>query len=332
MGTEIIKECPLCGSESKQYQEGLESLFVECPTCGRFQLSGPFHNDNSFPKDYDKLASYLFYNGKHNAPIKDSRFFNFIGSKEDFDKVYSKYPWCYHVTKDIIENWYPKTFSEKVDYFLLGLAHRANFLSEIILFTSEQLHSACFALRKVDGPMRNFPNIVNDQVDFFLDYLVNQDFIEAGDCRCTLLPKGLERIDCLQKNSDQNTKNVFVAMSFAPEMKDVREAIKLAIIECGYIPRIMDEIEHNHQIVPEMLYEIRESRFIIAELTGHNNGAYFEAGYALGYGKEVIQICQKSKFGEDGHFDVKQINTVLWNTTEELKEKIVSRIKATISK
>ena len=93
----------------------------------------------------------------------------------------------------------------------------------------------------------------------------------------------------------------------------------------------MDEIEHNHQIVPEMLYEIREAKFVIAELTGHNNGAYFEAGYALGLGKEVIQICSKSKFGEDGHFDVKQINTILWDDTDDLIKKLVARIKATIS-
>ena len=114
-------------------------------------------------------------------------------------------------------------------------------------------------------------------------------------------------------------------------MVPVREAIKNALIKCGYIPRIMDEIEHNHQIVPEMLYEIREARFVVAELTGHNNGAYFEAGYALGNGKDVIQVCQKSKFGEDGHFDVKQVNTILWDTPEELTTRLIARIKATIA-
>jgi len=80
-----------------------------------------------------------------------------------------------------------------------------------------------------------------------------------------------------------------------------------------------------------MLYEIREARFVIAELTGHNNGAYFEAGYALGFGKDVIQICQKSKFNEDGHFDVKQVNSVLWDDTDDLTKKLILRIKATIT-
>ena len=332
MGSQTTKKCPLCGTNAQQSQDGLYSLFVECPTCGRFQITGlSFQSDGECPDDYNKLASYLYYNGNLNHPISDFRFFNFIGSKENFDTTYSQCPWCYHVTKDIVNNWYPKTFSEKIDMFLLGLASRANFLSEIISFTDEQLESACFAIRKLTGQMKTPSETVNSQVNFFIKYLVDQKYIEAGVCKCILLPKGLERIDYLQKNNTQTTKNVFVAMSFASEMSETREAIKSALIECGYTPRIMDEIEHNHQIVPEMLYEIREARFIIAELTGHNNGAYFEAGYALGYGKEVIQICQKSKFNEDGHFDVKQINTILWDTTEELTSKIVARIKATIS-
>ena len=112
--------------------------------------------------------------------------------------------------------------------------------------------------------------------------------------------------------------------------RKAREAIKEAVTSCGFVPRIMDEIHHNHQIVPEMLYEIRESRFVIAELTEHNNGAYFEAGYALGKEKEVIQICKEDAFAQDGHFDVKQINTILWHDTDDLKEKLKARIRATL--
>lgn len=325
-----INYCPICNSEASEYNTYLSSVFVECPSCGRFKKEIFFVGDNSDPTDNDKLASYLYYNVKLNPPINDDRFFAYIGSKATFDKTHAEYPWCSHITNDIVNSWYPKTFSEKVDMFLLGLASRANFLSENIIFSEEQLKSACFVLRNPKGPMHTMPNIVTDQLQFFLKFLEDQQYISVHNCQCVLLPNGLERIDSLQKNFSKNTKNVFVAMSFAPEMVEVREALKTAILECGLVPRIMDEIEHNHQIVPEMLYEIRESRFVIAELTGHNNGAYFEAGYALGCGKEVIQVCQKSKFNEDGHFDVKQINSILWDTTDELSQKLTARIKATI--
>lgn len=239
-------------------------------------------------------------------------------------------PWCYHVTKAVVENWYPKTFSEKVDMFLLGLAERTNYITEQVFFTDEDYNSACFVTRYTKNSEKLSSDDINHQVSIFIDYLVDQEYIDAIPGLCMLLPKGIQRIDVLQQNRDKTTKDVFIAMSFADEMKGVREAIKKAVIACGFSPRIMDEIEHNHQIVPEMLYEIRQARFVIAELTGHNNGAYFEASYALGHGKEVIQVCNKEKFGEDGHFDVKQINTVMWETEEELTEKLIARIKATV--
>ena len=157
-----------------------------------------------------------------------------------------------------------------------------------------------------------------------------QEYIDTEYNGYMLLPKGLERIDLLQQQSSKNSKNAFVAMSFKEDMAPIRAAIKDAIEQCGFIPRIMDEIEHNHQIVPEMLYEIRNSKFLIAELTSHNNGAYFEAGYALGNGKTVIHVCKKSTFDDDGHFDVRQVNTILWDTPEDLTQKLIARINATI--
>ncbi len=92
----------------------------------------------------------------------------------------------------------------------------------------------------------------------------------------------------------------------------------------------MDEIEHNHQIVPEMLYEIRNSKFVVAELSHHNNGAYYEAGYALGIGKEVIHICQKNQLNNGLHFDVSQVNTICYEFIDEIPYKLRKRIEATI--
>ena len=97
-----------------------------------------------------------------------------------------------------------------------------------------------------------------------------------------------------------------------------------------YGPIFMDEIEHNNQIVPEMLHEIRQSKFVVAEFTKHNNGAYYEAGYAAGLGKEVIHICKKDSFDKGIHFDVKQVNTIIWETEVELTKRLLKRIEAII--
>lgn len=270
-----------------------------------------------------QIASYLYYHRTHDEHPK--RIPCICTQELTLNERFR----C--VTMDEIRNWYPKSFHEKVDQFLLNMASRTNFLGDLVLFPKEMLYSAFFVDRNPQGPMGTHPSAVKAQAEFFQRYLLEQSLATTAVNGFTLQPKGWARVDELQKDQAKITKNVFVAMSFAPEMLPIRDAIKEALIECGFVPRIMDEIEHNHQIVPEMLYEIREARFVIAELTGHNNGAYFEAGYALGYGKEVIQICDKAKFGTDGHFDVKQVNTILWEDTADLTKRLIARIKTTIA-
>ena len=61
--------------------------------------------------------------------------------------------------------------------------------------------------------------------------------------------------------------------------------------------------------------------------TYQNNGAYFEEGYAMGLGKPVIQLCKKDV---RLHFDVAQKNTIIWETEEEIVDRLKNRIKATI--
>ena len=79
-----------------------------------------------------------------------------------------------------------------------------------------------------------------------------------------------------------------------------------------------------------MLHEIREARFLVAELSSGNNGAYYEAGYAAGFGKDVILLFSDNVPEKNRHFDARQTNTIQWKNPDDLKERLVARIKATI--
>lgn len=321
--------CPVCGAQCEVTPQGAFRYFYDCKTCGRLFIS--FTPNDTIPKDLSKLSSYLYYNCLVDKPIltKPGNYFSFIASKAFFEQQYEETPYCYHVTNDVVEAWYPKTFAEKVDLFLLGLAKRSSFVGDLVVLTKEQQFAACFVIKEAPDSVLKTQNFVERQCKYFLDYLDNENYISIGS-GFMLEAKGWNRVDELQKKAADNSKTAFIAMSFAKEMAPVRDAIKSAISECGYNPRVMDEIEHNHQIVPEMLYEIRQARFVIAELTGHNNGAYFEAGYALGFGKDVIQVCSKTELDSKLHFDVKQVNSIVWNDEEELKKKLKKRIEATV--
>lgn len=94
-------------------------------------------------------------------------------------------------------------------------------------------------------------------------------------------------------------KRVFVAMSFNEELKELRKQLCIVIEANGFKPVIIDSKEHNNQIVPEIFYEIERAEFVIADLTHHKAGVYYEAGYAKGVGKQVIFTCRKDEFEKD---------------------------------
>ena len=324
-----VNACPFCGQNAK-YQSivAIPGDFVNCPTCGRYALS-------SFKDSMkDEIASFLYYSEYAHRP---SSSFNdgpciFLGEYKEFEKMVDSYPQGRYVSQEEIHAFYPRKFSDKIDRILLGLAEKSPYMGYDVRLTHSELISA-FCIKRCEGAEKRFPEEkIKDQVDLLEDYLEENKLIDIRKyenfCIVTLLPSGWKRVDELQQHRKSDT--VFIAMSFAPDMSEIREAIKQAITDNGFQPCILDEIEHNHQIVPEMLYQIRESRFVIAEFTNHNNGAYYEAGYALGLGKDVIHVCKKERFGQDGHFDIKQINTVLWENPDDLRVRLSARIQATI--
>lgn len=74
---------------------------------------------------------------------------------------------------------------------------------------------------------------------------------------------------------------------------------------------------------------IRVAPFVVADFTGNRGGVYFEAGFARGLNIPVIHTCRKSRF-DAAHFDIQQINTIVWEQPEELDEMLLHRIRGTL--
>lgn len=182
----------------------------------------------------------------------------------------------------------------------------------------------------------NLYKIVNDQVDdidFFYGLLILISQIQESQKiyknYVVDIKKGIKKygLEICEKEIIGNRKKVFIAIWFNESMEEARKIIIKAIKLCGYEPMIIDIKEHNNQIVPEIFKEIEDSEFVIADLTGHRGGVYYEAGYAMARNKEVILSCKE---GESTHFDVAQINTIYWKEEVDLYERLIKRIKATI--
>jgi hypothetical protein len=135
----------------------------------------------------------------------------------------------------------------------------------------------------------------------------------------------------IEKNLDINySRQVFLAMWFDPSMDKAYAAIEKAINECKLNILRIDRKEHNNEISGEILFEIKKSRIIIADVTGQRNGVYFEAGFAMGHQKNVIWSCKADDL-KNVHFDTRQYNHVLWNDENDLYSKMKNRLLATLA-
>lgn len=56
-------------------------------------------------------------------------------------------------------------------------------------------------------------------------------------------------------------------MKFGDDTKPLREAIRKGISEVGYFAIFIDEVQHNDFITPELLKYIRDSKFVVVDLT-----------------------------------------------------------------
>ena len=302
--------------------------------------------------DKQKTACYLYYHKVVKAkcfllvPFALSSMYT---SPDALSQNDTRHNFFIVLTEKDVENWYPKTFAEKIDKILLKLHDLSAFEGDFV--ETKNASSLLFFTSPAPSSTISRGSEIEVQCNYIVDYLDKLDFIDKDGTKLRLTPKALERVYELQKTQADN-KNVFVAMSFHESAKEIREAIKRGVSRAGFLTTIMDEVVHNHQIVPEMLRLIRESKLMIMDITDPNYGAYYEAGYALGLGKEVIITCSEDVFRRKEffcsemtdpnkkncvyvekslrpHFDIAQKQILVWKNYEDLTKKLSEWIKYT---
>jgi len=328
MSSHETSNCFICNKVVTVYIDVLaRKTEFNCDTCGQYCLSDCLKNESS------RIRPIMFHCLLHNANKK--RLFFVRDEPSDKGRYSSD---AHFITKESLESMQPKNLNEKIDMIMLNLGKKIRFWGDgLSLEVSESAGEA------IDHLIRNSlmllcTNVAKDKNDFSntkkeisgtLEIMEKLGYLERRDNspEHTFTVNGWKHLGELQSELSQG----FIAMSFSSEMNETRDTIKKVIVDCGYMPRIIDEKEHNNQIVPEIFYEIKRSKFLVADLTGHRNGVYYEAGYAQGLGKEVILTCHKDDF-KHRHFDVAQIATIVWEDKDDLKKRLKKRIEATVEK
>lgn len=122
---------------------------------------------------------------------------------------------------------------------------------------------------------------------------------------------------------------VFVSMPMNRDkyncVDKIRRGTKSAIEATRNEAYYVDLDIHNGNISDKIIEEIRNCKFLVDDFTCQNTGVYYEVGYARSIGKTVIYTCQQEDF-MNVHFDIKQIQFVVWTDENDLENKLEEQI------
>ncbi len=110
-----------------------------------------------------------------------------------------------------------------------------------------------------------------------------------------------------------------MAMKFGdPELDStVTKCLKPAVQGAGFELQLLSGGQGAGLIDDQMRVRLRRARFVLADLTYGNKGAYWEAGFAEEPGRPVIYTCRKDVWEDKErkpHFDTNHLFTIIWSS------------------
>ena len=183
------------------------------------------------------------------------------------------------------------------------------------------------------------------EVGYLIDYLIDQGWLTGnaasnrfyGDYIVPSLVKvtvsGHRRVE--EERTLVQSAQGFVAMWLDQSLVEVYEnGIRPAVEDAGYKPMLINQKEHINKIEDEIIAEIRQSKFVVADFThnsrkGVRGSVYYEAGFAHGFGLPVIFATRQNQV-KKLHFDASPYSHIAWNSSEDLRDQLEKRIRAVV--
>ena len=227
--------------------------------------------------------------------------------------------------KDVLKNFREHKISEKQLLLLRAIERRTEYAG------------ARVTLSEKDYPLAGAKN--HQELAFLCKALAERGLVHFHDSRIAtglvyyveIRPGGWDYLDKYSV-SPAYLDRAFVAMSFDEALDPIYEnGIKPAVEKAGYKAHRVDKVPHIDRIDAKIIADIKDSLFMVADVTQQKQGVYFEAGYALALKRPVIWCV-----GEDDlkkvHFDTRQFYHIVWKTPEDLQERLYDMICAVIGK
>lgn len=298
--------CPVCESSSDKKPSAKDGDDVSCPRCGKYFISRSalltLKKTKPSRQQIANLSGWLIENQE--ASIDSQSLDNLLTLATP-------------------------TVSERAEKLLVAIERKSRFIgNEVgVLYSGGDNRWLSISWSQNSDELKYlFENYLMKERSWILD-TKNAAFEESFQ----IMPAGYAYLDHLRLGQGEGIQG-FCAMWFNDAVSLVwTDAIAPAISAAGYRPIRIDEINHNNRIDDEILAQIRRSRFVVADFTGNRGGVYFEAGFALGLGLQVIWTIREDDL-KGVHFDNRQYNFLQWRKDDfpAFKKALQSRIEATL--
>ena len=126
-----------------------------------------------------------------------------------------------------------------------------------------------------------------------------------------------------------------MALKFGDAVLDrmVSDCFRPAVAKTGFELQTLTHKQPAGLIDDQLRVALRRSRFVLADLTHDNEGAYWEAGFAEGLGRPVIYTCRQEVWKEKKpHFDTNHLLTIVWSPERvaDVSRHLTDTIRATL--
>jgi hypothetical protein len=155
-----------------------------------------------------------------------------------------------------------------------------------------------------------------------------------GQIRRQLTLNGWSRFEELRRKAI-DSRTAFKAMQFGDQNLNsaVEECFRPAVARTGFTLRVLTDQQPAGLIDDQLRAALLGSRFVIADLSHSNRGAYWEAGFGEGLGLPVIYTCEQSAWEQNRtHFDTNHMLTIKWEVEnlQDAQNRLVATIRATL--
>ena len=233
-----VRLCPLCSHEA-QFDNNTDGRSVDCPVCSKFVITGSMEAtlESLDPRLRQKIGFWTRdQNDLGESPVVDT------------------------YSGELVEKLPEKTIVERAERLLrYGIGQQKDLGSSFRL-TSPSL---------IGGTHSRSINDITALADLLWQKGWLGDNFRNG-LNAQVTPQGF--MHATEANISESV-NGFIAMWFDKSMDPARtEGLEPAIRNAGYTPVIVSGVEHINKIDDEIISQIRKSKFLVADFTGHRGG------------------------------------------------------------